>query len=62
MAVNELSYLFHHVLFFSIIMKYYLTSFTMKPSCTILHNKKMKIMKVPYEQLNLQYYNIIIFV
>ena len=30
MAVNELSYLFHHVLFFSIIMKYYLTSFTMK--------------------------------
>ena len=33
----------------------------MKPSCNDIHKKKMKIMKVPFEQLYLQYYNKIIF-
>ena len=33
----------------------------MKPSRTILHNKKMKIMKVPCEPLNFQQYSNIIF-
>ena len=33
----------------------------MKPSCTDLHNKMVKIMKVPFEQLNIQSYNNAIF-